>query len=174
MWSFLEFLSEAWLVYNLKSSPLDPASVCQLRRYSSTLKQTSSASFHISSPTSFFHSFRPQPWMSLAAKIPDLAHMSCTTCRGQKRKCSKEVPACERCRRNQRRCVYSVENPMSGISEASVECGAGVSLCFHIWVRNYKAKCGSVPDTRRWLVLWSLSTLPLGYNHPYFDVRANS
>ncbi|KAF2796593.1 hypothetical protein K505DRAFT_271080 [Melanomma pulvis-pyrius CBS 109.77] len=58
--------------------------------------------------------------MSSVAENPSAARMSCITCRNQKRKCSKEIPACELCRRNQRRCEYPVECPIGSTAELSM------------------------------------------------------
>ncbi|KAF2195138.1 hypothetical protein K469DRAFT_722435 [Zopfia rhizophila CBS 207.26] len=39
------------------------------------------------------------------------SRLSCTTCRGQKRRCSRELPSCELCRKNKRRCEYPPDSP---------------------------------------------------------------
>ncbi|KAH6658765.1 hypothetical protein F5X68DRAFT_145908 [Plectosphaerella plurivora] len=45
--------------------------------------------------------------------VPGLAAYACSTCRSQKRKCTKELPACALCRKYDRPCNYSTQPPAS-------------------------------------------------------------
>ncbi|KAH7129521.1 hypothetical protein B0J13DRAFT_564205 [Dactylonectria estremocensis] len=46
-----------------------------------------------------------------------LSKLACTTCRKQKRKCTRELPSCQLCRKNGRRCAYPDDN--GGLDAAS-------------------------------------------------------
>ncbi|KAL6408671.1 hypothetical protein AUP68_07615 [Ilyonectria robusta] len=39
-----------------------------------------------------------------------LSKLACTTCRKQKRKCTRELPSCHLCRKNNRSCAYPDDN----------------------------------------------------------------
>ncbi|KAI5460852.1 hypothetical protein BGZ63DRAFT_252260 [Mariannaea sp. PMI_226] len=41
----------------------------------------------------------------------DLARFACATCRRQKRKCTRELPACQLCLKNRRQCEYPDDTP---------------------------------------------------------------
>ncbi|KAH6951205.1 hypothetical protein BKA56DRAFT_605812 [Ilyonectria sp. MPI-CAGE-AT-0026] len=44
-------------------------------------------------------------------EVPEqLSKLACTTCRKQKRKCTRELPSCHLCRKNNRSCAYPDEN----------------------------------------------------------------
>ncbi|KAF2108350.1 hypothetical protein BDV96DRAFT_692724 [Lophiotrema nucula] len=79
-----------------------------------------------------------------------LARFSCTTCRSQKRKCSKELPTCELCRRNRRRCAYPPDSPSQYTSFMSTPSGHGIpSFPALFFLDNYtfKAQRGSIDDS---------------------------
>ncbi|KAH8660317.1 fungal-specific transcription factor domain-containing protein [Xylariales sp. PMI_506] len=51
----------------------------------------------------------PSPSLSAAVAVRQTARLSCTTCRKQKRKCSRTLPSCSLCTKNRRSCDYPPE-----------------------------------------------------------------
>lgn len=49
----------------------------------------------------------------------NVSRMACLACRRQKRKCSRDIPSCELCRKNQRLCEYLDEGVSGYYTETS-------------------------------------------------------
>ncbi|KAL1868430.1 hypothetical protein VTK73DRAFT_3696 [Phialemonium thermophilum] len=48
-----------------------------------------------------------------------ISRQACLTCRRQKRKCTRELPACQLCRKTRRICEYPMDSPQSGLGSPS-------------------------------------------------------
>src|SRR6187402_2447085 len=73
----------------------------------------------------FIHPILLQDLVTMTDTRPALSTRACLTCRRQKRKCTKELPECSLCRKNERHCDYETGYPvidsqvLSGLSTSS-------------------------------------------------------
>ena len=59
----------------------------------------------------------------MADVVQDVARQACTTCRKQKRKCTRDLPSCDLCKKNRRPCEYPLE-ALLGLGTPSLTSGA--------------------------------------------------